>query len=248
MTLTKLSVNVNKIALLRNSRTNGLPDVVHLSTLALDAGANGVTVHPRPDQRHVRPHDVEQLAELCRARDCELNIEGNPFHNLLEHCERQRPAQATLVPDDPAALTSDRGWNLVDMGESELRVLSDAVASLRRWGCRVSLFLEPVPTLMPIARQLGADRVELYTQPYAAAPSSQVSDLLARYAGAAALAREAGLGINAGHDLNLSNLPPFVSLIAPDEVSIGHALIADALILGMTETVQQYRDACRSAH
>jgi len=245
--MTKLSVNVNKVATLRNTRSLELPSLVKLSQIALDAGAHGITVHPRPDQRHIRPGDVVELAELLKAYPAaEYNIEGNPFHGLLEHCERVRPAQATLVPDAREAFTSNHGWNLIELDATSRAALGRAVSELKALGCRVSLFLDPVPEMMPIARELGADRVELYTEPYAAAAASgRGVDSLALYGRAAAAARAAGLGVNAGHDLNLQNLGPFVQGAAPiDEVSIGHALIADALELGMAETVKRYLSHC----
>jgi pyridoxine 5-phosphate synthase len=245
--MTKLSVNVNKIATLRNTRSLGIPDIVALSALALDAGAHGITVHPRPDQRHIRPEDVTSIAQLMqRYPDAEYNIEGNPFHGLLEHCERVRPQQATLVPDAREAFTSNHGWNLIELDATSRAGLAQSIATLQAAGCRVSLFLDPVPAMMPLARELGADRVELYTEPYAAAAlAGRASDSLNAYARAAAAARAVGLGVNAGHDLNLDNLAPFVNRAGPiDEVSIGHALIADALSFGLGETVKRYLAEC----
>ena len=246
--MTKLSVNVNKVATLRNTRSLELPSLVKLSRIALDAGAHGITVHPRPDQRHIRPGDVVELAELLKAYPAaEYNIEGNPFHGLLEHCEHVRPAQATLVPDAREAFTSNHGWNLIELDATSRAALARSVSELKAFGCRVSLFLDPVTEMMPIARALGADRVELYTEPYAAAAATgRTAESLAIYGRAAAAARAAGLGVNAGHDLNLQNLGPFVQGAGPiDEVSIGHALIADALELGMAETVRRYLALCR---
>jgi len=245
--MTKLSVNVNKIATLRNTRSLGVPSVVALSALALDAGAHGITVHPRPDQRHIRPEDVTAVATLlAQYPEAEYNIEGNPFHGLIEHCELSRPAQATLVPDAREALTSNHGWNLVELDSASRSALARVISRLHDAGCRVSLFLDPVPEIMPIARELGADRVELYTEPYAAAVlAGRASESLALYARAAVAARSAGLGVNAGHDLNLENLARFLREVGPiDEVSIGHALIADALTLGLAETVKRYLQQC----
>lgn len=248
--MTKLSVNVNKIATLRNTRSVGIPDVVRLSALALDAGAHGITVHPRPDERHIRAEDVEPLAALVALyRGAEYNIEGNPFHGLVEHCHRVRPTQATLVPDAREAFTSNHGWNLVELGPVERQALARAIETLRAGGCRVSLFVDPIPEMMPLARDLGADRVELYTEPYAAAATLGGDDArrersLEAYAGAGRAAREAGLGINAGHDLNLDNLGAFLAAVGADEVSIGHALIADALEFGLGETVRRYLAVC----
>ena len=245
--MTKLSVNVNKVATLRNTRSLEIPSLLKLAQIALDAGAQGITVHPRPDQRHIRPGDVLELAQLLKAYPAaEYNIEGNPFHGLREHCERVRPAQATLVPDAREALTSNHGWNLIELDAAARAALGRAVSELQALGCRVSLFLDPVPEMMPIARELGADRVELYTEPYAAAAAAgRAVESLLLYGRAAAAARAAGLGVNAGHDLNLQNLGQFVHSAGPiDEVSIGHALISDALELGMAETVKRYLALC----
>jgi pyridoxine 5-phosphate synthase len=245
--MTKLSVNVNKIATLRNTRNNGIPDLVRLSGIALASGADGITVHPRPDQRHIRTEDVAQLAALVAAHPgAEYNIEGNPFHGLIEHCQRARPSQATLVPDAREAFTSNHGWNLVELGKAERGALARTIEALHACGCRVSLFVDPVADLMPLARELGADRVELYTEPYAAAVLEGHAEASLRlYAQAAAAAAAHGLGVNAGHDLSLTNLRPFLqSVQRVDEVSIGHALIADALELGLAEAVRRYRALC----
>ena len=245
--MTKLSVNVNKVATLRNTRSLEIPSLVKLSRLALEAGAAGITVHPRPDQRHIRPGDVVELAEMLKSYPAaEYNIEGNPFHGLVEHCERVRPQQATLVPDAREAFTSNHGWNLVELDQASRAALARSVADLKALGCRVSLFLDPVAEMMPIARELGASRVELYTEPYAAAAAEgRAAESIAAYGRAAAAARAAGLGVNAGHDLSLDNLGAFVKGAGPiDEVSIGHALIADALELGMAETVRRYLALC----
>jgi pyridoxine 5-phosphate synthase len=245
--MTKLSVNVNKVATLRNTRSNGIPDLVRLAAVALDAGADGITVHPRPDQRHIRPDDVDAIAALLAGRPAaELNIEGNPFHGLVEHCERVRPAQATLVPDRREALTSNHGWNLVELGTEERDALRAAIGRLHGCGARVSLFVDPVPEMMPLAKALAADRVELYTEPYASEfVEGRAEGSLTTYAAAAKEAQANGLGVNAGHDLNLHNLGPFLRRVSPvDEVSIGHALIADALEYGLTETVLRYCGIC----
>jgi pyridoxine 5-phosphate synthase len=247
--MTKLSVNVNKIATLRNTRANGIPDIVRLATIALDAGAHGITVHPRPDQRHIRSADVDDLAHLLKRRPhAEYNIEGNPFHGLVDICERVRPHQATLVPDAREAFTSNHGWNLVELGQSERSALASAIARLHGSGCRVSLFVDPIPEMPRLAKQLAADRVELYTEPYATAfAEGNAAAAVALYAQTAAAAREAGLGVNAGHDLSLHNLAFFFAQVGPvDEVSIGHALIADALEFGLAETVKRYRALCTS--
>jgi len=246
--MTKLSVNVNKIATLRNTRNLEIPSLVKLSAIALDAGANGITVHPRPDQRHIRPHDVDALAKLVSTYpQAEYNIEGNPFHGLVEHCERVRPQQVTLVPDAREAFTSNHGWNLVELDKQSQLALTHTIETLHKLGARVSLFLDPVVEMMPVARGLGSDRVELYTEPYAAAMlAGKGADSIAVYAKAAAAARSSGLGVNAGHDLNLQNLAQFLREVdAVDEVSIGHALIADALEFGLADTVRRYLEICR---
>lgn len=242
--MTSLSVNVNKIALLRNSRTIGIPDVRRLATIALDAGAHGITVHPRPDQRHIRSDDVYQLAKLVRARpSVEFNIEGNPFHQVMDLVSEVRPHQCTLVPDEPGAFTSDHGWDLDKDGDRLLPI----IAELRKLDVRVSLFMDPQPAAMKMAREVGADRIELYTEPYARAFATADQDAsLAAYAAAGAAALDAGLGVNAGHDLNRENLPAFLRAVpSVAEVSIGHAITSDALELGMARTIEAYLDAIR---
>ncbi len=244
---TALSVNVNRVALLRNSRPVGIPDVLRLTTIALEAGADGVTVHPRPDERHIRTQDVHDLAALlARWPQAEYNIEGNPFHNLMELALAVRPHQATLVPDSVEQATSDHGWDLARDGE-RLRPL---IAQLKAHGMRVSLFMDPLPEAMARARDIGADRVELYTEAYARAwPTPERGAQLQRYADAARAARAAGLGVNAGHDLNRDNLADFLRAVpGVAEVSIGHAIAADALELGMAETVRAYQRCIRSAY
>lgn len=240
--MTKLSVNLNKIALLRNSRTLGIPSVTRFASIALAAGAHGITVHPRPDGRHIRTDDVFALSELLQAHPgIEFNIEGNPFHQVMELVRKVRPDQCTLVPDDPSAFTSDHGWNLARDGER----LQPVIGELHELGVRVSLFMDPLPEAMAYARELGADRVELYTEPYAAAFGTSTQDVeLDRYAAAAKAAQGVGLGVNAGHDLNLPNLPVFLRAV-PDvlEVSIGHALTADALETGFHAAVRAYVEA-----
>lgn len=248
--MTRLSVNVNKVATLRNTRNIGIPDVVHLARIALDAGAHGITIHPRPDERHIRRSDVADLAELLRDYpDRELNIEGNPYHGLVEHCIRARPQQATLVPDEVGAPTSDHGWPLMAMADAQRRQLRSVVEQLHELGCRVSLFVDPDPQVVHIAKALGADRVELYTEPYARAFSTgQAGGILLEYRRAAETAQDVGLGVNAGHDLNRDNLGPFLASVpGVEEVSIGHALIADALEFGMADTVRRYLAICAGA-
>ncbi len=237
--MTRLSVNLNKVALLRNSRTLGIPSVTRLAVVALDAGAAGITVHPRPDGRHIRTEDVYALAELLRRYPkAEFNIEGNPFHAVVDLVREVKPHQFTLVPDDPAAFTSDHGWDLRRNGER----LRPVVEALNKAGVRVSLFMDPDPEVMPLAAALGAGRVELYTEPYAAAyGTGDEAATLARYVRAAEAAQAVGLGLNAGHDLNQQNLGRLIAAIpAISEVSIGHALTAEALEDGFAATVKNY--------
>mgnify|MGYP006276834401 CR=1 FL=1 len=244
--MTRLSVNLNKVALLRNSRTLGIPSVTRAAETALAAGAGGITVHPRPDQRHIRPDDVRELAALLAAHpEAEFNIEGNPFHGLVDIARAHRPQQCTLVPDDAAQATSDHGWDLARDG-ARLRPL---IAELRALGIRVSLFMDAEPAAMAAARELGADRVELYTEPYARAfAAGDCAAEIERFAAAARAAQAAGLGVNAGHDLNRENLPRFLAAVPGVlEVSIGHALIADALDCGLAQTVRDYRAAIAQA-
>ncbi len=242
--MTALSVNLNKIALVRNSRGGTLPSVTRAAKICLDAGADGITVHPRPDQRHIRPHDVHDLKAMLN--DVELNIEGNPFeesfHSLVLAA---KPAQCTLVPDSRQQLTSDHGWNFAADGAR----LAPQIREYHAAGIRVSLFVDPDPQAMVAAKELGADRVELYTGPYAHDyVTANRSASLVTYAEAAVAAHSAGLGINAGHDLNRENLGAFLDVVPRvDEVSIGHALIVDALELGLTETVRQYAAICHAS-
>jgi pyridoxine 5-phosphate synthase len=246
--MTKLSVNVNKIATVRNTRPQlNIPDLVRLSRIALDAGAAGITVHPRPDERHIRNADVPAIAKLLSEYpEAEFNIEGNPYHGLVDHCRRTTPTQATLVPDAEGQSTSDHGWPLTKMSDGELEKLRAVIEELSNLGCRVSLFVDDDPAVMPIAAELGADRVELYTEPFAAAHARHEPNAAKSYAVAAVAAVEVGLGVNAGHDLSLSNLADFLKQVpAVEEVSIGHALIADALEFGLAETVRRYNDICQ---
>ena len=241
---TALSVNLNKVALVRNTRHLGIPSVIRAATLCLEAGASGITVHPRPDARHIRAQDVVDLAHLLRAwPGCEFNVEGNPLHNLMacvaDLRERQLPVhQVTFVPDSEDQFTSDHGWRF-PQDAPRLRPL---IAEAHALGLRVSLFMDADPTAMPAAKAVGADRIELYTEPYAAAwGTDQQAAQLQRFAAAAQAALDAGLGVNAGHDLNRDNLAAFVQTVPGVlEVSIGHALIADALELGYAATVQAY--------
>ena len=236
---THLSVNVNKVALLRNTRHLGIPSVTRASTLCLQAGAHGITVHPRPDQRHIRDSDVHDLSALLKDwPDREYNIEGNPLHNLMPLVRLVRPHQVTFVPDGEGQFTSDHGWRF----PQDAAVLKDLVAEAKDLGARVSLFMDADPQAMAAARDVGADRVELYTEPYAQAHGQAAfAQVLAQFKAAAVAAQAVGLEVNAGHDLNLLNLRDFVQTV-PDvkEVSIGHALMADALEMGYNATIQAY--------
>ena len=240
MKKTALSVNLNKVALVRNTRHLGIPSPVRAADLCLLAGASGITVHPRPDQRHIRTDDVYALSNTLAAwPDREFNIEGNPFQNLMEFVRALRPHQCTFVPDSEGQFTSDHGWNLQLEGER----LKPLIAEAQGLGVRVSLFMDPDPEAMARARDVGADRVELYTEPYAQSwDGPQLGYQTDRYARAAGAAIAAGLGVNAGHDLNRANLTWFLRAVpGVSEVSIGHALISDALELGYAATVADYR-------
>jgi pyridoxine 5-phosphate synthase len=236
---TALSVNLNKVALVRNTRHLGIPSVTRAATLCLQAGAQGITVHPRPDERHIRAQDVRDLHELLKSwPQAEFNIEGNPFHNLMDFVRELRPHQCTLVPDSEGQFTSDHGW---DISRDSAR-LKPVIQQAHALGVRVSLFMDPVAAAMPLVRDAGADRIELYTEPYAKAFGTPAqAEVLATYAQAAQAALECGLGVNAGHDLNRDNLTDFLSAVpGVSEVSIGHAFIADALELGYEATTKAY--------
>ncbi len=236
---TALSVNVNLVAQIRNRRNLPFPDLVRAARICLQAGAHGITVHPRPDERHIRAHDVGDLAKLLSDwPECEYNIEGNPTQNLMAFVRAVRPTQCTFVPDSEGQATSDHGWNLAQDGQ-RLRPLIEEAHAL---GVRVSLFMDAEPAAMQLAKDLGADRVELYTEPFAAKwGTAQQADESLRFGAACAAARAMGLGVNAGHDLNRHNLTGFLRATAGvQEVSIGHALICDALELGYERTVQAY--------
>ena len=241
---THLSVNVNAIAQLRNRRNLPWPSVVGLSRIAMQAGAYGITVHPRPDERHIRRTDVFDISDMLRRefRKAEFNIEGYPSEDFLALCERAKPDQVTLVPDAPGQVTSDHGWDTA----KDATLLAGTVARLKARNMRVSLFLDADPGLVAGAKATGADRIELYTGPYGGAfAEAEAKAERDKLKATAEAARAAGLGVNAGHDLTLDNLPPLVTAIPfLAEVSIGHALTADALIHGMTETVKLYRRAC----
>lgn len=246
--MTRLSVNLNKIAVLRNSRGGRDPDIVRAARTCLDAGAHGLTVHPRPDARHVREDDVLALAAIAREYGAEYNLEGNPFApprpgypGFLALCEAARPTQATLVPDGDGQLTSDHGFDF----DRDADALRPHVADLKRIGCRVSLFADP-GAAVGAAAAIGADRIEIYTGPFAEAHvAGDAATMLTACADTARDARRAGLGVNAGHDLSQSNLGAFLDAV-PDvlEVSIGHALIGEALYTGLAQTVRRYVALC----
>lgn len=231
----RLSVNVNKIALIRNSRGGNMPDLVQVAKDCESFGAEGITIHPRPDQRHVRYSDIPTLKDVVRT---ELNIEGNPTKEFLEHVLRYQPHQCTLVPDSPSALTSDQGWDTVKYAS----FLTEIVRELRENGIRVSIFVDANPHMVEGAARIGADRIEFYTGPYAAGYSKNPEKAIASHLEAARVAAQSGIGVNAGHDLNLHNLR-YYALSIPNllEVSIGHALICDALYYGLANVIGMYR-------
>jgi pyridoxine 5-phosphate synthase len=232
--MTKLSVNLNKVALIRNTRTIGIPSVIDAARTCIRAGAHGITVHPRPDERHIKPSDVYELAEMLTV---EFNIEGNPFPRFMEIVRKVKPTQCTLVPDTPDAFTSDHGWDLSEHGNR----IRPIIQELKDLGIRVSLFMDPDIDQIQRAKEVGADRIELYTEPYATAfREGDVEPVFQQYDRSAQKAQEIGLGVNAGHDLNLKNLGKFCSILGILEVSIGHALIAEALEMGLFNTVKEY--------
>lgn len=247
---TALSINLNKIALIRNSRDTDYPSVTAHAQMCIDAGADGITVHPRPDQRHIRFDDCVDLARMLTV---EFNIEGNPFAppmrstragvtdypGFMAIVEQIKPAQCTLVPDSDDQLTSDHGFDLTRSGDK----LAPIIAQLHAWGVRVSLFMDPDPAQIALARQVGADRIELYTGPYAHAfaTGDDFEAVFATFYQAAESAAELGLGLNAGHDLNLHNLPRFATVPQLLEVSIGHAFTVDAIELGLANAVRAYQ-------
>jgi len=243
---TALSVNLNKVALVRNTRHLGIPSVTRAAALCLEAGAQGITVHPRPDARHIRADDVRELHKLLQFwTGREFNIEGNPFHNLMDFVRELRPQQCTFVPDSEGQFTSDHGWNF----PADADRLRPLIAGAKSLGVRVSLFLDPEEEPIRWAAATGADRVELYTEPFARAYEQGAlagKTSFAVYADAAALAASLGLGVNAGHDLDLDNLTLFRALPHLDEVSIGHALISHALFVGLDQAVRDYLEVLRS--
>lgn len=232
--MTRLSVNINKIATLRNARGGNNPDIIRVALDCERFGAQGITVHPRPDERHIRRDDVLALKPLLHT---EFNIEGYPDQRLIDIVRTVRPAQVTLVPDTPGQITSNAGWDTI----SNQSFLTEIVQEMRLIGVRTSIFVDASPKMVQGAALAGADRVELYTEPYATLYPTSPSDAIAPYIAAAEEARQCGLGLNAGHDLSLENLAYMHRRIPwMDEVSIGHALVCDALYLGLEETIHRY--------
>jgi len=242
---THLSVNLNKIALLRNSRGRDFPSLVGFGEMALAAGAKGLTIHPRPDQRHARYDDIKPLKQLiAQYQGAELNIEGNPTADFIKQVLLHKPHQCTLVPDDPNQLTSDHGYDL----NTDSDFLTPIIGELKAAGIRVSLFMDPIAENMTKAKTIGADRVELYTEGWAESFGSDDQELqLATYRAAALSARQAGLEVNAGHDLNLENLASFLTIPDIAEVSIGHALTIEALHSGYSDVVSRYTSICENS-
>ncbi|GJL81354.1 MAG: pyridoxine 5'-phosphate synthase [marine bacterium B5-7] len=242
--MTQFSINLNKFALLRNARGRDYPSVLNMARRALAVGVNGITVHPRPDQRHIRFADVPVLAELCaKYEDVEFNIEGNPTASFIALVRETKPDQCTLVPDDPNQLTSDHGF---DLGRDN-SALQRAVAELVDNGIRVSLFMDPEPTQIEHVPSTGAQRIELYTEAYARAfNTADENTVLDQYVSAAEYAASLGLGINAGHDLNLLNLGNFLNAVpGVEEVSIGHAIVVESFDSGFENTLRHYLDIIR---
>ena len=237
--MTKLSVNINKVATLRNARGGNNPDVCRFALDCEAMGGEGITVHPRPDERHIRRSDVYALRPLLKT---EFNIEGYPSKEFIELVLQVKPAQVTLVPDAPDQLTSNHGWDTVAHQE----FLTEVVAAFKAVGIRTSVFVDPDVTMVKYAAKVGADRVELYTEPYASGYAADREAAVAPYIVAAQAARQEGLGLNAGHDLSLENLAFFAEKVPYlDEVSIGHALISDALYLGLQETIRRYKECLK---
>lgn len=232
--MTRLSVNINKVATLRNARGENNPDVVNFALHCESLGAQGITIHPRPDERHIRRSDVR---ELKKALSTEFNIEGYPSGEFLELVEEVKPDQVTLVPDKPEQLTSSSGWDVI----THANFLKPIIQRLKKAGIRTSIFIPADPAQVRKAAEIGADRVELYTKPFADLYAESPEKAVAPFVKASEAAKEAGIGLNAGHDLNLENLGYFHSMLPYlDEVSIGHALICDALYLGIEETLRRY--------
>lgn len=243
--MTALSVNVNKLALLRNSRGRNYPSLPHFAERFIGLGAHGITVHPRPDERHIRFKDVFELADLVREHpQVEFNVEGFPSEHFLQIVRDSRPHQCTLVPDAANQLTSDHGWNLYQHGHW----LRDIVTRLKDMGVCVALFLDPDPEQCELAAKTGADRIELYTEAYAAAFASDEKERVwQRYLDTATRAQQVGLGVNAGHDLDLLNLAEFLRIPGILEVSIGHALMVECIEQGMETVIARYLEICSNA-
>lgn len=235
--MTNLSININKIALLRNSRGSNYPDVLDFAERCLKLGAHGITLHPRPDQRHARYSDIGSLKQLCQSYGRELNVEGFPTYDFIAAVTRDPPAQCTLVPDDPSQLTSDHGWNI----SKERQRLQPVIKELKSANIRVSLFIDFDSPDIALARDIGADRIELYTEPYARSYGTAVQNRITdSFRAAAKAAQQAKLGVNAGHDLNLQNLAMFLEIPDVLEVSIGHAFVVDCIEYGIDETMRRY--------
>ncbi len=241
--MTKLSVNINKIALIRNSRKGDNPSLEFFSKKIIESGANGITVHPRPDLRHIRPDDLSDISLITKELDVEFNIEGNPYEErlgdypgFLNLIESVKPSQCTLVPDDSNQLTSDHGWNI----HSEHNKLKDVLMYLKQNNIRSSVFIDPDISQLDAAKDIGVDRIEIYTGPFAEAFAKNDENTLAAYREAIEYANEINLEVNAGHDLNLENLATLLSYGNIKEVSIGHALISESLIYGIENTIQKY--------
>lgn len=235
--MTNLSVNLNKVALIRNTRNIGIPSITKMAQICIDAGARGITVHPRPDQRHIRPTDVYDLLDVVTA--VEFNIEGNPLEvSFMEIVRKVKPTQCTLVPDAPDTFTSDSGWDLTKDKERLIPIIEE----LHGLGSRVSLFMDADLEQISLVPDTGAARIELYTEPYATAyrENKNLESTWQQFADAAKKAQDLGLGVNAGHDLSLDNLAKFCTIPGILEVSIGHALTAEALEMGFAKTVQEY--------
>ena len=235
--MTNLSVNLNKVALIRNTRNIGIPSITKMAQICIDAGAKGITVHPRPDQRHIRPGDVYDLQDVVTS--VEFNIEGNPLEvSFMEIVRKVKPTQCTLVPDTPDTFTSDSGWDLTKDKERLIPIIQE----LHDLGSRVSLFMDADVEQISLVPDTGAERIELYTEPYATAyrENDNLDSVWQQFADAAKKAQSLGLGVNAGHDLNLNNLAKFCAIPDILEVSIGHALTAEALEMGFSQTVKEY--------
>lgn len=242
--MTRLSINVNKIALLRNARGRDFPNVVAFAKKFIELGVQGITIHPRQDERHIRRQDARDLSGFLKNfAEVELNIEGYPSEKFLKLVEETKPDQCTLVPDAADQLTSDHGWNL----KSERELLREVSARIKNAGCRTSLFLDPDIEQVKLVPETGADRIELYTETFASTFNRpEAEQVFKQFKAAAAEAQKIGLGVNAGHDLDLNNLPKFLEINGILEVSIGHALIVECIEFGMKEVIRRYLDICHS--